>query len=150
MPNEDWILIKTLGLIAYVVVEIRHMPWEWLLFLGFVCLAIIAWHQNIFHFATITNRHIVTQRDGATDRTTDRTMTIPARFIYENHVTAEKTKGTKCPILMSPLQTCTSVTVSTTCGHIFDTGAFATWNNTHKKCPVCRVPVESTYILYSS
>ena len=146
MPNEDWILIKTLGLVAYVVVEIRHMPWEWLLFLGFVCLAIIAWNQNIFHVATIMNRRIVEQRHGVASIT----MTIPARFIYENHVTAEKAKGTECPILMSPLQTCPSVTVSTTCGHIFDTGAFATWNNTHKKCPVCRVPVESTYIFYSS
>jgi hypothetical protein len=70
----------------------------------------------------------------------------PARHIFENHITAEKTKGTECSILLTPLRDSASVTVSTTCGHIFDTIAFTTWNATHTECPVCRTPITLTYI----
>ena len=76
--------------------------------------------------------------------------TIPARRIFENHVLTEKAKGTECPILLCPLHECASVTVSTTCGHIFDAESFISWNKTHMDCPVCRVPVESTCTIYSS
>jgi hypothetical protein len=70
----------------------------------------------------------------------------PARHIFENHVAAEKAKGSECAILLTPLKDSASVTVSTTCGHIFDTAAFTTWNTTNTECPVCRTPVTSTYI----
>jgi len=78
------------------------------------------------------------------------TETIPARRIFENHVATEKAKGTECPILLCPLHECASVTVSSTCGHIFDAESFLLWNKTHMDCPVCRVPVESTCTIYSS
>lgn len=71
---------------------------------------------------------------------------IPARHIFENHVATEKAKGSECAILLTPLKDSASVTVSTTCGHIFDTAAFMTWNTTNTECPVCRTPVTSTYI----
>lgn len=71
---------------------------------------------------------------------------VPARHIFENHVATEKAKGSECAILLAPLKDSASVTVSTTCGHIFDTAAFMTWNTTNTECPVCRTPVTSTYI----
>jgi hypothetical protein len=71
------------------------------------------------------------------------TITPVARFVFENHVNAEKAKGTDCPILLSPLSECASVTVSTTCGHVFDTTAFKMWNKSH--CPVCRASVSATH-----
>ena len=82
----------------------------------------------------------------AQQKTASTSATAPPRFVFENHVVAEKTKGTDCPILMSPLSDCGSVTVSTTCGHIFDTAAFKVWNKDHKECPVCRVCVGSTHV----
>ena len=66
------------------------------------------------------------------------------RFILENHVSAEKAKRTECPMLMVPLSECRSVTVSTVCGHIFDTEAFKTWNRDH--CAVCRTQIGETAV----
>ena len=85
-------------------------------------------------------------RVAANERAAHRTITTTvttARFAFENHVNAEKAKGMDCPILLSPLSDCASVTVSTTCGHAFDTTAFKMWNKGH--CPVCRAPVSVTH-----
>jgi hypothetical protein len=65
------------------------------------------------------------------------------KYVYENHVIAEKSKGTECPISMTPLSEITLITV-TNCFHIFDTPSFNDWYKTNKKCPVCRVCVEFT------
>jgi hypothetical protein len=73
-----------------------------------------------------------------------KTPTVVPRYILENHVAAEKAKRTDCPILMVPLSECDSVTVSTACGHIFDTDAFKTWSKDHRECAVCRTIVGDT------
>ncbi len=73
-----------------------------------------------------------------------KTPTVVPRYILENHVAAEKAKRTDCPILMVPLSECDSVTVSTVCGHIFDTDAFKTWSKDHRECAVCRTIVGDT------
>lgn len=84
---------------------------------------------------------------GATRITAALSATVtPARHIFENHIAAEKAKGTECAILLTPLKDSASVTVSTTCGHIFDTAAFTTWHTMHTECAVCRTPVTSTYV----
>jgi hypothetical protein len=65
------------------------------------------------------------------------------KYVYENHVIAEKGKGTECPISMTALSEIKLITV-TNCFHIFDAESFNDWYKTNKKCPVCRMCVEFT------
>ena len=81
-----------------------------------------------------------------TERNALRSAAVIPKFILENHVAAEKAKGAECPMLMVPLSECRSVTVSTVCGHIFDTEAFKTWNRDHRECAVCRTQIGDTAV----
>ena len=66
-------------------------------------------------------------------------------FVYENHVKAEISKGSECPITMTPLASCKVVNVSMNCGHIYENKAIVAWTNVtgseNAKCPSCRAPI---------
>jgi len=66
------------------------------------------------------------------------------RIVYENHVSAEKAKDSKCPITMNDLKDCNSLTLIKDCFHIFDKDALVAWCNTHNVCPTCRKPIHTT------
>jgi len=66
-------------------------------------------------------------------------------FVYSNHAKVELDKGTECPITMVPLSSCKRVSVSMSCGHIYESKAITAWTNVtgahDAKCPTCRTPI---------
>jgi len=68
------------------------------------------------------------------------------KYVYENHVMAEKSKGTDCPISMTPLSELKSVTV-VNCFHIFDSDSLSSWIKTNNNCPICRNKIISTIVI---
>ena len=79
-------------------------------------------------------------------------------FVYQNHVRMEMSKGTECPITMTPLADMTEFAVNPKCGHIFEPAAFTRWLQEASErsepmvCPLCRtdVPNGAMYIRFGT
>jgi hypothetical protein len=80
--------------------------------------------------------------DGDDDHKPQVKQDIPL-FVYKNHASAEAAKGTQCPITMTDLKDCQTISLIKDCFHIFDKTALAQWLTNHNDCPTCRTKMTS-------